>query len=557
MGRLRATATACLAALAVVLALLFGRTLFDALIVTASSASTSTAAAALVRTSGIYASTSSASHSLLILVLSSPSAQSKRRRERARSSWVRLARESLDARPGVALTVRFVLATPPTAAVSSALAAERGVWQDLIFVNASTRRSATRAQATGADAVDANARADETALLLGGLVWSVRQRAPVEDFVHITRDDAFVGVATLRALLSGYAARRVMIATFADYTECTSSSAAVSSRPLNRRAAAAARGAALECSIGAAPERFPSGASPVGDAVLSRDVVEALVATHAIVPLALGLGDSGAALGVWTEGMALHRVHSERFISAVDARRASFNSYPGVCRTREWASQRVARSANFAKVLHALQRCPTITTTGAWRITAETDFPLDISLAANISEVLSGASVADFGAGIGTLGHFLEEAGRVAAVQCFDGAPGIAAITHGAVKELDLSVRIDLGVTFDWVISIGVGVFIPRPRVDVFISNIARHATRGIILDWGSTAFSSTVREAHELLPRAQLARGTSGVEMSAVQLRAALASLHFRYVPAATERLRRAAAFPSTKDHLLVFARE
>jgi hypothetical protein len=540
--RLRAGEVACIATLATLLALLFGTPLLNALAATASSASASSAAA------GIYTSTSSAQHSLLILVLSSPSAQSKRRRERARSSWVRLARESLDAWAGAGLTVRFVIATQPTA-VSSALAAERGVWQDLVFVNASTRRSATRAQVAGAEAVDADASIDADALLLGGLVWSVRQRPQPGGFVHVTRDDTFVSVATLRALLSSYAARRVMIAAFAGYADCTSSSAAPSA---GSKRSVAARGAALECSIGAAPENFPTGASPVGDAVLSRDVVEALVATHAIAPLALGLGDSGAALGVWTEGVALHRVHSRRFVSALDARRAAYNAYPNVCRAREWASQRVARSANFAKVMRALQRCPTITTSGAWRITAETDFALDVSLAANISAVLRGAVVADFGGGIGALCHYLEEDGRVAAVQCFDGAPGIAAITHGAVKELDLSTRVDLEMAFDWVVSLNVGVFIPARRVDVFLANIAHHATKGIILNWGSTAFASSAREAHELVPR-----GTSGVEMSAAQLGVALARLRFRYAPVATERLRRAAAFPSNKDRILVFVRE
>ena len=125
----------------------------------------------------------------------------------------------------------------------------------------------------------------------------------------------------------------------------------------------------------------------------------------------------GGSLGVWLAGMMIHRVHSRRFVSALDARRAGTHEYPGVCRVGEWASQRVARSANLAKVMGAIQRCPVVTATGAWEIGEGTDFALDVELAANISSVLAGTTVADFGAGVGALCKYLEIDDRVAATQ--------------------------------------------------------------------------------------------------------------------------------------------
>lgn len=133
-------------------------------------------------------------------------------------------------------------------------------------------------------------------------------------------------------------------------------------------------------------------------------------------------------------------------------------------------------------------------------------------------------------------------------LQCFDGSPEIDKITQGFVKHLDLSTPVNLGVKFDWVVSLGVGAFLPAVSVDTFVENIARHAGVGIILSWGD-AF----RAVHGHDRNLHVAKKSS---RTAEELRVQMRSLGFRYAAPATEQLRRAATFPWLKAQLLVFIR-
>ena len=51
---------------------------------------------------------------------------------------------------------------------------------------------------------------------------------------------------------------------------------------------------------------------------------------------------------------------------------------------------------------------------------------------------------------------------------------------------IDASVPdIDLGRTYDWVVSLEVGEHIHKERMDIFMDNLRRHAKKGVIMSWG------------------------------------------------------------------------
>lgn len=66
----------------------------------------------------------------------------------------------------------------------------------------------------------------------------------------------------------------------------------------------------------------------------------------------------------------------------------------------------------------------------------------------------------------------------------YDGNPYTSKLTNGFAKTIDLTEYKDLGVTYDWVQSFEVGEHIPVDKTDTFISNIVRHANKGILLSW-------------------------------------------------------------------------
>jgi hypothetical protein len=58
-------------------------------------------------------------------------------------------------------------------------------------------------------------------------------------------------------------------------------------------------------------------------------------------------------------------------------------------------------------------------------------------------------------------------------------------ITGGFVKHMDLTVPQTFNKTYDWVMSISVGEFLPRELDQVYVDNVARAASEGIVISWG------------------------------------------------------------------------
>ena len=66
----------------------------------------------------------------------------------------------------------------------------------------------------------------------------------------------------------------------------------------------------------------------------------------------------------------------------------------------------------------------------------------------------------------------------------YDGNPFTPEITQGFAKSLDLTAEQDLGRKFDWVQSLEVGEHIPPAKTDMYVKNLVKHASKGIVLSW-------------------------------------------------------------------------
>eukprot|EP00747_Dinoflagellata_sp_TGD_P082152 gnl/TRDRNA2_/TRDRNA2_161584_c0_seq1.p1 gnl/TRDRNA2_/TRDRNA2_161584_c0~~gnl/TRDRNA2_/TRDRNA2_161584_c0_seq1.p1 ORF type:complete len:493 (-),score=90.57 gnl/TRDRNA2_/TRDRNA2_161584_c0_seq1:154-1632(-) len=93
-------------------------------------------------------------------------------------------------------------------------------------------------------------------------------------------------------------------------------------------------------------------------------------------------------------------------------------------------------------------------------------------------------TVADFGAGSGRYSQWLNETGLVQAF-AFDGTPQVADITGGAVQEVNLAKGgLQMWRTFDWVLCLGVGAYLPEAEAAALLGNVRRHAERGLVVSW-------------------------------------------------------------------------
>lgn len=61
----------------------------------------------------------------------------------------------------------------------------------------------------------------------------------------------------------------------------------------------------------------------------------------------------------------------------------------------------------------------------------------------------------------------------------------------GVANLLDPFVYFDLGTTYDWVVCIGLAGFFPQGTEAVFVDNLKRHATSGIVVTWFARDYSS------------------------------------------------------------------
>ena len=89
----------------------------------------------------------------------------------------------------------------------------------------------------------------------------------------------------------------------------------------------------------------------------------------------------------------------------------------------------------------------------------------------------------DFGCGICTYAMKVKEAG-IEDVSGNDGNPYTPQLTNGFASALDLTQEQDLGRTFDWVQSFEVGEHIPEAKISMYVKNLVKHATKGMILSW-------------------------------------------------------------------------
>ena len=91
-------------------------------------------------------------------------------------------------------------------------------------------------------------------------------------------------------------------------------------------------------------------------------------------------------------------------------------------------------------------------------------------------------TIVDFGCGLGDyvktlLSHQFQCEG-------YDGHPNTYALTGGVAKVLDLSQPFNLGKQFDWVLSLEVGEHLPKCYEEIFLENLCKHNSKGIVLSW-------------------------------------------------------------------------
>ncbi len=91
-------------------------------------------------------------------------------------------------------------------------------------------------------------------------------------------------------------------------------------------------------------------------------------------------------------------------------------------------------------------------------------------------------TVGDFGCGSGEYVKTLLE--HQIACEGYDGNPCTPQITGGLAQVADLGQPLYLGKTFDWILCLEVGEHIPKEYEQIFIDNLNRHNTKGIILSW-------------------------------------------------------------------------
>lgn len=96
----------------------------------------------------------------------------------------------------------------------------------------------------------------------------------------------------------------------------------------------------------------------------------------------------------------------------------------------------------------------------------------------------SGKSVGSFGDGPGRYKQLLTDSGKVKVYDAYDGAPFCDTTSQGRVNFLDLTLPQYGLPVYDWIISLEVAEHIPSSFESVYIDNIVRHASEGIVLSW-------------------------------------------------------------------------
>ena len=154
---------------------------------------------------------------------------------------------------------------------------------------------------------------------------------------------------------------------------------------------------------------------------------------------------------------------------------------------------------------------------------------------ANALLLVMGRDIGDFGAGGGWYTEFFRSNGR--ASHPYDASP-----TRGPnVTYMDLSKKVELKRKFEWVLCLEVGEHISSSSKAVFLSNVASHARKGVVLSWavpGQGGNGHVNPRPNKWVIDKMQARG-------------------FRHSLEMSDRLRKAASFSWFKDTLMVFERE
>lgn len=151
-----------------------------------------------------------------------------------------------------------------------------------------------------------------------------------------------------------------------------------------------------------------------------------------------------------------------------------------------------------------------------------------------LNALFDGASVGDFGAGLGHYGACLRN------WEGWDGAAGVEAATDGRVRFLDLTERPLAAPVYEWVLSLEVGEHIPAQHMAAYLDNVVAHARRGVVLSWAVPG-----QGGHHHVN-----------ELSNDRVITELWRRGMAYDDVVSTRLRSAARLPWFKDTLMVFRR-
>ncbi|MGL4348609.1 MAG: methyltransferase domain-containing protein [Chlamydiales bacterium] len=149
-------------------------------------------------------------------------------------------------------------------------------------------------------------------------------------------------------------------------------------------------------------------------------------------------------------------------------------------------------------------------------------FDLDLAEALSkffISE--KAKTIVDFGCGIGDYVKYL----RSVDLDCkgYDGNPDTYELTGGIANIIDLSQPFDLDRCFDWVLCLEVGEHLPQCYESIFIENLDKHNTQGIVLSWavkGQGGFGHFNEQNNDFIKNIMLNLGYSNDELSEKTLR-------------------------------------
>jgi len=178
---------------------------------------------------------------------------------------------------------------------------------------------------------------------------------------------------------------------------------------------------------------------------------------------------------------------------------------------------------------------------GFWLDSSENYHAFDVLLCDSLVRFFQKeeATVIDVGCGPGRYTKSLKDNG----LKCdgFDGNPNTPILSDGICKVLDFSKVVDLGVKYDWVLSLEVGEHIPEEYEDVFISNSCDLSKEGIVLSWA-------VKD--------QPGRGHVNCRNNPY-IKAKLASKGFKSDENIEKIFRNESIFPYFKNTIMVFRRE